>query len=240
MEIQASRLAARIGPDGALAAADRAGSRALGPAADPPGPRGAGRAPKRCGRATGPTVLQAALAACHARARSAGRHRLAAHRRALRPAARGDALAGGRSQPGDRPQGMAFGPEAGLRLRGRDRRRGRPARLCAAAGGAGRFSCSGPADGPRRAARSRRRPGLPATRARRPPSWPARRLAAERMSPSRVLLAQRGEVVRIFANGEAGGRECFELKPPPPPAEVVGGPLPAVREKFRPPPTFGR
>ena len=89
MEIQASRTRARIGRDGepvllldqdrtkwdwalirhALAALERAVS-----LVDP------GRG------ATGPYVLQAAIAACHARARTRRRHRLGAHRRALLPA----------------------------------------------------------------------------------------------------------------------------------------------------------
>ena len=47
-----------------------------------------------------PYALQAALAACHARARTGGGDRLAADRGALRRAACGHAVAGGRSEPG--------------------------------------------------------------------------------------------------------------------------------------------
>ena len=78
MEIQASRLPARIGPDGAAGAAARPGPAALGPAADPPraGSRWAG--PSRCRAPIGPYTLQAAIAACHARAGHGAGHRLGA------------------------------------------------------------------------------------------------------------------------------------------------------------------
>ena len=87
MEIQASRLRARIGPAGEpilLLDQDRArwdqllirrGLAALARA-------------EALGGALGPYALQAAIAACHARARTAGGDRLGAHRRALRRAGR--------------------------------------------------------------------------------------------------------------------------------------------------------
>ena len=112
MEIQASRFAARTGPSGepillldqnrarwdqllirrGLAALERA---------------------EALGRAPRPYVLQAAIAACHARARTAGRDRLETDRGALRSAGARDALAGRRAQPrgggrhGVRPRGRA-------------------------------------------------------------------------------------------------------------------------------------
>ena len=76
MEIQASRCRARDRPGGRADPAARPEPRALGPAADPPRPRGARRAPRRCGGAPGPYALQAAIAACHARARTADGDRL--------------------------------------------------------------------------------------------------------------------------------------------------------------------
>ena len=70
MELQASRLRARVGPAGSpilLLDQDRV---PLGPAADPPGARGA-RARGGAEQPLGPYALQAAIAACHARARTA-------------------------------------------------------------------------------------------------------------------------------------------------------------------------
>ena len=87
MEIQASRSRARVGPVGEpilLLDQDRArwdqllirrGLAALERA-------------ETLGGARGPYALQAAIAACHARARTAGGDRLAAHRGALRRARR--------------------------------------------------------------------------------------------------------------------------------------------------------
>ena len=72
----------------------------------------------------GPYALQAAIAACHARARTARRHRLAAHRGALRRAGDSGAVAGGGTQSrgrgvdGVRP---GRGPGAGRPLRRRTR-----------------------------------------------------------------------------------------------------------------------
>ncbi len=79
-------------------AAARPGPGAVGPAAH----RGAGS--PRCSargavpRPGGPYVVQAAIAACHARARAGG-HRLGADRRALRSARPGRAVARRRAQP---------------------------------------------------------------------------------------------------------------------------------------------
>ena len=99
MEIQASRAAARTGPGGEpilLLDQNRArwdqllirrGLAALE------------RAEALIGGKPGPYVLQAAIAACHARARRRG-HRLGAHRlRSTSTLADGDAVAGGRAEP---------------------------------------------------------------------------------------------------------------------------------------------
>ena len=116
MEIQASRSAARIGAVGRADPAARSEPRALGSAADPARAGGARRAPRRSAAARGPYALQAAIAACHARARSAGRDRLGAHRGALRRRS---------SQRVPSPVvelnravavSMAFGPAAGLAI----------------------------------------------------------------------------------------------------------------------------
>ncbi|OEO32835.1 RNA polymerase subunit sigma-24 [Devosia insulae DS-56] len=113
MEIQASRLAARLGPDGALlplTAQDRTrwdqllirrGLEALARAEALDG--------------GGPYVLQAALAACHARARSAADTdwgRIAALYDRLRIVAPSPVVDLNRAIA----HSMAFGPEAGLRL----------------------------------------------------------------------------------------------------------------------------
>ena len=97
MEIQASRARARRGPTGEpilLLDQDRArwdqllirrGLAALERA-------------EALGGARGPYALQAAIAACHARARTRRRDRLGAHRRPLRRARRADAVADRRAQ----------------------------------------------------------------------------------------------------------------------------------------------
>jgi predicted RNA polymerase sigma factor len=70
MELNASRTAARTDADGRAGADAGPGSRPLGPAADPARPEGpeAGAGP---GRGGGFYVLQAAIIACHAQARTA-------------------------------------------------------------------------------------------------------------------------------------------------------------------------
>ena len=87
MELQASRQAARIGPRRPAGPARRPGARAAGPAADR-ARAGRARAGRGAGRPAGAYYLQAAIAACHARAARLRGHRLGADRRALR-AARG-------------------------------------------------------------------------------------------------------------------------------------------------------
>ena len=115
MEIQASRQTARTGPDGAFIPDHRAGSRALGPFADPPGPRCAGSRRSAGLGGDGPYVLQAALAACHARARRAADTdwpRIAALYDRLRVVAPSPVVDLNRAIA----HSMAFGPDAGLRL----------------------------------------------------------------------------------------------------------------------------
>ncbi len=121
MELQASRLGARTGPDGAfipLTEQDRArwdpllvrhGLDALSRAEALAG-EGAG-----AGDARGPYVLQAALAACHARARRAANTdwpRIAALYDRLRTVMPSPVVELNRAIA----HSMAFGPEAGLRL----------------------------------------------------------------------------------------------------------------------------
>lgn len=118
MEIQASRLSARAGPDGAfvpLTEQDRArwdqllirrGLDALARAE---------ALARSLGYADGPYVLQAALAACHARARRAADTdwpRIAALYDRLRGVTPSPVIDLNRAIA----HGMAFGPEAGLRL----------------------------------------------------------------------------------------------------------------------------
>ena len=124
MEIQASRLAARTAPDGSLGSPDRTEPRPLGPAPDPPRPRrpGARRGAGRRRRALRPAGRARRLPCAGAQGGGDG---LEEDRGALRHAARGHAVAGGRSQSGRGPQhGLRPGgrPDA----RRRDRRRPRP------------------------------------------------------------------------------------------------------------------
>jgi RNA polymerase sigma factor (sigma-70 family) len=118
MEIQASRLKARTGPDGAfvpLTEQDRARwdhlliQRGLDALAR------AEALPKALGGSDGPYVLQAALAACHARARRADDTdwpRIAALYDRLRAVMPSPVVDLNRAIA----HGMAYGPEAGLRL----------------------------------------------------------------------------------------------------------------------------
>ena len=168
MEIQASRLPARTAPDGApvpLTEQNRArwdqllirrGLAALERA-------------EALGGANGPYALQAALAACHARARKAEDTDWKRIAGALRLPQCGHALAGGRSEPG---RGLQHGLRPGGRseTRRRDRAGRGFAQLRSPAGGQGGFPVPGrPArrsQGPVRAGGrvqpQRAREGLPA------------------------------------------------------------------------------
>ena len=114
MELQASRAHARVDAQGRpvlLLEQDRARW-------DPLLIRRGLVALARCralGGSRGPYALQAALAACHAEARERRRDRLAAHRRALRRAGRGGAVAGGRAEPRGRGRHGATGPRPASR-----------------------------------------------------------------------------------------------------------------------------
>ena len=105
MEIQASRVRRADRPGGGADPAPRSEPRALGPAPHPSRPRRARSGPRSWAARGGPYALQAAIAACHARARNAGGDGLAADRRALRGAGRGGAVAGRGAEPrgGRRP-----------------------------------------------------------------------------------------------------------------------------------------
>ena len=86
MEIQASRARGAHRPGGRAGAAARPGPRRAGTSCSSAAGSRRSSAPRRSGGASGPYALQAAIAACHARARDAGGHRLGAHRGALRRA----------------------------------------------------------------------------------------------------------------------------------------------------------
>ena len=143
----------------------------------------------------GPYQLQAAVAACHARAGSLGSDGLAAHRRPLRRADGGHTLAGDRAQP-------RGGHRAGARPGGRarrarsDRRRAAPGVPPAPGGSRGFPAPARPLDGSGRRVspgpRSRRQrararlPGRPARRVRERPTravTPSARRAAPRAPP---------------------------------------------------------
>ena len=176
MELQASRLAARTGRDGApvplpeqnrarwdrllirrgLAALDRA---------------------EALGGADGPYALQAALAACHARARRAEDTdwpRIAALYDRLRAVMPSPVVELNRAVA----HGMAFGPEAGLALLAAHRAVGAPP-LRAAAGRQGRLPA------PLRPARPRRGPSSSAPR--RSPGTPASARSSSPAPPPAAL-----------------------------------------------------
>ena len=115
MEIQASRSRARVGPTGEpilLLDQDRARwdrcSSAAGSRRSP--------GPRRSAAPLGPYALQAAIAACHARARSPGDTDWVAHRRALRRARPASRRRRSWSSTARSRSAMAFGPAAGLEL----------------------------------------------------------------------------------------------------------------------------
>ena len=148
MEIQASRLPARTAPDGApvlLTEQNRArwdqllirrGLAALQRA-------------EALGGVNGPYALQAAIAACHARARAVDSAETDGRGwRRLVHAACGHAVAGGRSQSGRRPQ---HGLRSGGRLEARRRdRAGRPCATTPRCRRPGEIFCSAPAGWPKR------------------------------------------------------------------------------------------
>jgi predicted RNA polymerase sigma factor len=113
MEIQASRLSARTGPDGALVPLTEQNRARWDPLLIRRGLDALARAESLGG--DGPYALQAALAACHARARSAAETdwpRIAALYDRLRAVMPSPVVELNRAVA----HSMAFGPEAGLRL----------------------------------------------------------------------------------------------------------------------------
>jgi RNA polymerase sigma factor (sigma-70 family) len=113
MELQASRLGARVGPDGALLTLNEQDRGRWDRLLIGRGLAALARAEALGG--DGPYVLQAALAACHARARSPAEtdwRRIAGLYDRLRAAAPSPVVDLNRAIA----HGMAFGPEAGLRL----------------------------------------------------------------------------------------------------------------------------
>ncbi len=140
MEIQASRLTARIGPDGALLTLTEQNRARWDQLLIRRGLDALARAEALGG--DGPYALQAALAACHARARSPADTdwpRIAALYDRLRAVTPSPVVDLNRAVA----YSMAFGPEAGLRLIDEIAGRRGAAQLCAIAGGEGRFSVSG-------------------------------------------------------------------------------------------------
>ena len=114
MEIQASRLAARVGPDGALTPLTEQDRARWDQLLVRRGLDALARA-EALGGADGPYALQAALAACHARARSPAETdwpRIAALYDRLRAVMPSPVVDLNRAIA----HSMAFGPEAGLRL----------------------------------------------------------------------------------------------------------------------------
>ena len=114
MEIQASRLPARTGPDGALVPLTEQNRARWDPLLIRRGLDALARA-ETLGGADGPYALQAALAACHARARTAADTdwpRIAALYDRLRMVMPSPVVDLNRAVA----HSMAFGPEAGLRL----------------------------------------------------------------------------------------------------------------------------
>ena len=143
MELQASRLPARTGRDGAAVPLTEQNRARWDGVLVRRGLAALARA-EALGGAEGPYALQAALAACHARARRAEEtdwRRLAGLYDRLREVAPSPVVELNRAVA----HSMAFGPEAGLALV--RRAGGAPCRLCAASGGEGGLPAPGRAGG---------------------------------------------------------------------------------------------
>ena len=117
MEIQASRLSARVGPNGEPVLLHRPGPPPLGPR--PRHPRARRPRPRRADRGTARPVRAAGRDRRLPRPRRlGGDHRLGADRRPLRGAGRADAVPGRRAQPRRRDlAGVRAGRRAGTRRR---------------------------------------------------------------------------------------------------------------------------
>ena len=140
MEIQASRLKARIGPDGALLTLNEQNCARWDHLMIRRGLDALARAEALGG--DGPYALASRACSLPCAGAQSGRHRLVPHRSALRSAPSRHALAGGRSQSSGRLQ-HGLRARSGPQAHRRDRRRRGAAQLCAIAGGKGRFSVSG-------------------------------------------------------------------------------------------------
>ena len=117
MELQASRARARASRPRASRSCCSSRTAPAGTGCSiRPRARGARARAMRLGGPLGPYTLQAAIAACHARARRRRGHRLGAHRGALRRAGPADALAGGRAQSRGRGRD-GLRPAGGARAR---------------------------------------------------------------------------------------------------------------------------
>ena len=166
MEIQASRLAARTAPDGSLVPLTEQNRARWDQLLIRRGLAALERA-EALGGADGPYALQAALAACHARARKAEDtdwKRIAALYDRLGEVMPSPVVDLNRAVA----HSMAFGPEAGLTLVDEIAQAAALAQLRPAAGGQGRFPVPGRPAGRSQGRNSSARPGSPATSARRP------------------------------------------------------------------------
>ena len=212
MEIQASRRRARRA-DGRADPAARSGPRALGPAAHPPRPRRAGARRGAGRRAAGPYALQAAIAACHARARTPEETDWA------RIAALYDALAQLTPSPVVELNravavAMAFGPAAGPRARRRADVRAGAQDLSPAAERARRSA---------RQARPRRRGASNSSAPRRSRATPASAFTAL----PRLAAAQDAPVSQAFRDQAASASKHLQAA-----AEL----MPEAKYSFKPTP----
>ena len=139
MEIQASRLKARTGPDGEPILLARPESRQMGPAAHPARPRRARPCRELCARSAAPTRCRPPSPPAmpgRARPTTTDWPRIAALYDAL---SQRHALARHRAQPRGRASSMAYGPQAGLELVDRAGRRAGAEELSPAAERRGDF-----------------------------------------------------------------------------------------------------
>ena len=215
MEIQASRLPARVGAAGRAGAAARPGPRPLGPGAHRPRPRRAGARRAPSGAALGPYALQAAIAACHARARTVEDTdwpRIAALYEALAELTPSPVVELNRAVAVSR----AYGPAAGLELVDALDRRPGAARLPPAA------------QRPRRPARAARPAGRGARRVRaRRLADPQRAGAGAAAGPGRRLRPRR-RLSSALADRQLP-RSAAGRGPPPRARRARGRPRAAAR-----------
>ena len=193
MEIQASRMRARLGPAGEPIPLLEQNRGAWDQLLIRRGFAALLRA-ERLGRPPGPYMVQAAIAACHARAPMRRGNRLGAHRGALRAAVRADTDPGGGAQPRGR-RGHGLRARAGPRTRQpADGKAGAPRLPPAAQRSRRPAGQARPARGGTHRVRARRLPGPQRARARRAPR------------PRRCLPAGRGNAGRL---GAAHGHPAY-------------------------------